>query len=161
MYAEAVVDLARSSRDQMIWQFLAARLARAVQNRNDGQDKHEQNAPPQDKPTGILRISHFLEPRRQLGWRRGWDSQRPVSAQTRALCESSRSPLCQFLSNHAKTSGRASLHQLFNKRASHIRGHARVAMDQRSFVQDRLRPMQGGDIRALEEFPDGDLLAPK
>src|SRR5258708_38760623 len=34
-------------------------------------------------------------------------------------------------------------------------------MDQRSFVQDRLRPMQGGDIRALEEFPDGDLLAPK
>src|SRR5713226_2279865 len=128
----------------MIWQFLAARLARAVQNRNDGQDKHEQNAPPQDKPTGILRISHFLEPRRQLGWRRGWDRHFASS------CLTTR-----------RTSGPAALHQFFNERASHIRGHARVLPDERSFVQDRLRSMQGGDIRALEEFPDGDLLAPK
>src|SRR5260370_7531026 len=83
----------------MIRQFLAARVARAVQNRNDGRDKHEQNAPPQDKPTGILRISHFLEPRRQLGWRRGGDSQPPWSARTRAPCASSRSPICHFLPN--------------------------------------------------------------
>src|SRR5579864_87316 len=34
-------------------------------------------------------------------------------------------------------------------------------MDQRSFVQDRLRPMQGRNIRALEEFSDRDFLTPK
>ena len=56
---------------------------------------------------------------------------------------------------------RPSLHQLFNERACHIRGHPGVATDQRSFVQHRLGPVKGGNVGAFEEFPDRDHLAPE
>jgi hypothetical protein len=44
----------------MIWQFLAARPALPGHSHNDGHGKHAQNAAPQDGPTGISRLSHFL-----------------------------------------------------------------------------------------------------
>src|SRR6266849_1449245 len=55
----------------------------------------------------------------------------------------------------------ASLHQLFYERASHIGRHPGVTMDQRAFVQHRLGSVKGEDIGALEEFADGDFLAPE
>src|SRR5213078_124113 len=53
------------------------------------------------------------------------------------------------------------LHQLLDERTRHIRRHLQIAMDQRAAVQDRLSAMQRGNVGALEEFPDGNLLAPK
>jgi hypothetical protein len=47
----------------MIWEFFAARFASAVQGRNHGQRKQKQTAVPQDKPTRISRLNHFLKPR--------------------------------------------------------------------------------------------------
>jgi hypothetical protein len=37
----------------------------------------------------------------------------------------------------------------------------RVVMDQWAFVQHRLRPVKGGNVGALEEFPDGNLFSPE
>src|SRR5438876_10110473 len=53
------------------------------------------------------------------------------------------------------------LHQLLDERTGHFGRHLQIAMDQRAIVQDRLGAMQRGNVGALEEFPDGNLLAPE
>ena len=34
-------------------------------------------------------------------------------------------------------------------------------MDKRALIQDRLSAVEGGNVGALEEFPDGNLIAPE
>src|SRR5256886_16501578 len=53
------------------------------------------------------------------------------------------------------------LHQLLDERTGNFGRHLQIAMDQRAIVQDRLGTVQSRNVGALEEFPDGNLLAPE
>src|SRR5437879_8954063 len=53
------------------------------------------------------------------------------------------------------------LRQLLDERTGNFGRHLKIAMDERAIVQDRLGAMQRGNVGALEEFPDGNLLAPE
>jgi len=62
----------------------------------------------------------------------------------------------------ASTGGKKRLlHQLLNERAGHVWTYPHVTMHQRAFVQHRLGTVQGGNVGALEESPDGDLITPE
>src|SRR5262249_44278040 len=54
-----------------------------------------------------------------------------------------------------------SLHQFFNERAGHVRRHARVELQQRLFLYDRLGGMQAWQVCSLEKLSNRDFVSPK
>jgi hypothetical protein len=53
------------------------------------------------------------------------------------------------------------LHHLLYDGGGRVGGDLEVLMNQRTFGQHRLAAVQGGNVGALEEFPDGYLLTPE
>src|SRR6266849_5121090 len=93
-----------------------------------------------------------------------WQKSRVLGPQQRSnearLLRRARKPSGTTPASRSRPLG-AWLHQFFNERAGHIGRHPRVALDKRSFIQYRLGPVQRRNVGALEEFSDGNLIAPK
>src|SRR5712692_6909506 len=93
-----------------------------------------------------------------------WQKSRVLGPQQRSnearLLRRARKPSGTTPASRSRPLG-AWLHQFFNERAGHIGRHPRVALDKRSFIQYRLGPVQRRNVGALEEFSDGNLIAPE
>src|SRR5258708_30760797 len=71
-------------------------------------------------------------------------------------------PMARLRNTRGEPSGSArGLHQLLNERAGHVGRQPRVTMKQRAVAQHRLGTVQGRNVGALKESPDGDLITPE